>query len=484
MPKLRVKLGKGWKAVNIRKDVFLLGRSSDCDYVVASGFVSRHHCEIVKEGDQYAIRDFGSKLGTQVNGQPVDYRILNQGDLIELGSKFNAVFLDDHHMPHTGTLRYGDHPSETPPPRLVGKTEPAIGKVFILENQITRVGRDPANEISLDIDTISRFHAELVREDGGTVLIDKSSGNGTFRGNRRVHREVLRHGDTVRFDWVTFRFEDEWGLSASSGKGGSMMNGPRGVTGLLARSLMRSTGFVLPKKQGAARNDQWGVILIFGFFLILLALGFSAGAYFLAKKLTSKNAAPEQELAATVVEEGVSVPITPESEILSAGETEWMEAPANGPPQRKAPLPSPSNPDRDAKPSKPSETGPPSTRPNPVPAEEEPIQPPEPLDDFTVSQIQTERETLARGEDVRVEVDFVINLPDVVLSVERQLYFKNRPLFKAPIVSSAPWTPGRHRTWYSFRLPENARAGNYTMTLRLSSDNTQVEEEVHFLVEP
>ncbi|MDH3217516.1 MAG: GGDEF domain-containing protein [Candidatus Krumholzibacteria bacterium] len=68
-------------------------------------------------------------------------------------------------------------------------------------------GRDIHCDLALDLSTISRLHAELVRDDQGHWWVqDRKSTNGTFVNERRVKRERLSDGDQIRFGEVIFKF--------------------------------------------------------------------------------------------------------------------------------------------------------------------------------------------------------------------------------------------------------------------------------------
>jgi hypothetical protein len=65
----------------------LIGRSRDCDIVVASTDVSRRHAEITPTLGGWAIEDLGSTNGVRVNGRRLrGAEQLHAGDLIELGA--------------------------------------------------------------------------------------------------------------------------------------------------------------------------------------------------------------------------------------------------------------------------------------------------------------------------------------------------------------------------------------------------------------
>lgn len=63
----------------------VIGRSPDCDVVLASDSVSRQHVELVAHGSGWAVRDLGSRNGTGVNGTRVHgERGLVPGDVIQI----------------------------------------------------------------------------------------------------------------------------------------------------------------------------------------------------------------------------------------------------------------------------------------------------------------------------------------------------------------------------------------------------------------
>lgn len=90
---------------------------------------------------------------------------------------------------------------------LVLARGPDTGRRYLLGTEVTRIGRDPRNEIFLDDVTVSRRHAEVRRSGASFVLVDLGSVNGTYvRGERREEAR-LAHRDQVqvgRFRLVFF----------------------------------------------------------------------------------------------------------------------------------------------------------------------------------------------------------------------------------------------------------------------------------------
>ena len=67
---------------------FVIGRADDCSLRLDSKFVSRHHCELIIDEREKAVRvrDLGSQNGTFVNNGPVtDECRLKNGDKLVVG---------------------------------------------------------------------------------------------------------------------------------------------------------------------------------------------------------------------------------------------------------------------------------------------------------------------------------------------------------------------------------------------------------------
>lgn len=81
---------------------------------------------------------------------------------------------------------------------LVMQRGPAAGARFLLDADHTVAGRSPKADIFLDDVTVSRRHAEFVRELDDFVVRDVGSLNGTYVNRRRIESAVLQPGDEVQ----------------------------------------------------------------------------------------------------------------------------------------------------------------------------------------------------------------------------------------------------------------------------------------------
>src|SRR5687767_8130415 len=70
-------------------------------------------------------------------------------------------------------------------------------QIIPLEKKITRLGRQLDNDIVLNEEFVSRFHAEIRFEDGKYVLYDNESTSGTLVNSKKVERCVLNSGDLI-----------------------------------------------------------------------------------------------------------------------------------------------------------------------------------------------------------------------------------------------------------------------------------------------
>jgi pSer/pThr/pTyr-binding forkhead associated (FHA) protein len=81
---------------------------------------------------------------------------------------------------------------------LIVKRGPNSGARFLLDQNVTTVGRHPNADIFLDDVTVSRRHAEFIR-DGKTFSVrDLASLNGTYFDGKRIEEIQLEDGSEVQ----------------------------------------------------------------------------------------------------------------------------------------------------------------------------------------------------------------------------------------------------------------------------------------------
>lgn len=96
-------------------------------------------------------------------------------------------------------------------PKLVGTTGAFRGRQIIVPEGGLKLGRAPDNDIVIETDGTSRYHATLLYDNGTLWLRDNGSRNGVFVNDIRVvgHR-ALKVGDVVSIlgNQLEVRWED------------------------------------------------------------------------------------------------------------------------------------------------------------------------------------------------------------------------------------------------------------------------------------
>ncbi|MFH0799255.1 MAG: GGDEF domain-containing protein [Pseudomonadota bacterium] len=84
---------------------------------------------------------------------------------------------------------------------------PLIGKMYLLEQAETLIGRADDVDISISDSRISRHHLRIKLVKGDAIIEDMGSTNGTFVNGERVQQRVLKNGDKIHISSDTlFKF--------------------------------------------------------------------------------------------------------------------------------------------------------------------------------------------------------------------------------------------------------------------------------------
>ena len=89
---------------------------------------------------------------------------------------------------------------------LIVRSGPTAGARYLLDTDVTTVGRHPEADIFFDDVTVSRRHAEITRDGVTFELVDQRSLNGTYVNGERVDRAILRNGSEVRIGKFRLNF--------------------------------------------------------------------------------------------------------------------------------------------------------------------------------------------------------------------------------------------------------------------------------------
>lgn len=74
----------------------LIGRTSECNFIVNDNLVSKRHCIITNEDGKFFLEDIGSRNGTFLNSKPVKKKTaLFYGDKISIGETIMRFYLEE-----------------------------------------------------------------------------------------------------------------------------------------------------------------------------------------------------------------------------------------------------------------------------------------------------------------------------------------------------------------------------------------------------
>jgi len=168
----------------LTQPVYKIGRAPDNDLVINHPAVSGHHLNMEMVSGGYTITDLNSTNGTQLNGQqivPNTPQPIHIGDAIRIGDLTgNSVKLN----------------LESPTGESIRTL--SLGSLDLSTQTDMLIGRDPISYLPLNAPTVSYQHAMITKQNGGIVIRDLGSTNGTFVNGRRISHESLNSGDVIQ----------------------------------------------------------------------------------------------------------------------------------------------------------------------------------------------------------------------------------------------------------------------------------------------
>lgn len=176
-PVLRVATPEGTKDFPLTRDLIVIGRDPKSDIVINLPQVSARHAQLKRCDDGYEIVDLNSKNGLSDRGRRITTQRLTDGDVLQICSVV--------------TLTYQDV--------ALAEIAPLKQQLSLGGRDTLSIGRDPQNDTAIDHPSVSRFHAQISRQDGSFVIADLNSSNGTFVNGKRISsKRVLQPDDTIR----------------------------------------------------------------------------------------------------------------------------------------------------------------------------------------------------------------------------------------------------------------------------------------------
>lgn len=183
----------------ITKEVITAGRAASMDLVLAYPFVSAHHFELHRLGNDFTITDLESTNGTLLNNKPLSAATatpIHHNDIIRIGDNNIGVSVGLTFI----------NPAELAPPHEGFSVVAPV--VEMKAEKSTTIGRLAENDIRLDSPTVSRRHAMIRKQGQDYILEDLGSGNGTMVNDQLIKRVELHDGDLIRISNFLLLFDN------------------------------------------------------------------------------------------------------------------------------------------------------------------------------------------------------------------------------------------------------------------------------------
>jgi diguanylate cyclase (GGDEF)-like protein len=89
---------------------------------------------------------------------------------------------------------------------LIYPAGPDLGRKFAIDHDAVLIGRGSDCDITVDLDSVSRRHAQIERRGAAIMVSDLGSTNGTYVNEKQVQERALADGDHVKIGNAIFKF--------------------------------------------------------------------------------------------------------------------------------------------------------------------------------------------------------------------------------------------------------------------------------------
>lgn len=180
----------------LTKPVYEIGRLPENDIVINSPIVSRRHARLEKRGNGYELIPLPDVTNpVYVDGNPLNIPVrLSHGMKIRIGGANPGMLVSM---------------TVTDPVTAQAAITGSLVEVDFTNKDTIQIGRDASNDVTLDVPTVSRFHAVIQKVGQRYRLRDLKSANGTFVNNVEAEGEVwLNPNDEIRIGSYKFVLGD------------------------------------------------------------------------------------------------------------------------------------------------------------------------------------------------------------------------------------------------------------------------------------
>jgi eukaryotic-like serine/threonine-protein kinase len=172
----------------------VVGRALPADIVLdrPERYVSKQHCEILRQGERILVRDLGSTNGTFLGDMRLERDVFYEwppSSSIQLGP-FNLLLKEKETLPAAASLPQDPAAPASEITRIQAVPflvclEAVPSEMKLLEKPIT-IGRAPDCDMVVNFAQVSKYHCRVQRQGDRIELVDLNSTNGTYLGSKRL----------------------------------------------------------------------------------------------------------------------------------------------------------------------------------------------------------------------------------------------------------------------------------------------------------
>lgn len=230
--------GRWIKSLALGERTYLIGRDPACDLVLKDTLVSRRHCQLMWQGNEYHLKDLDTGNGTLVNGVREFSKVLRVASTLQVGQEMMLFdpeaaageTPDDDELPAWALSMVDDDEQSLPATAHLAPTElhrmqakvrarqrPHLvvrgdhgGAIDIhpLDTKVSPIGFGPVR-ISLGPSAKGKEQvlAEVTRQDDGTCRIKAKGLFGKFEHDGKNKKDViLRSGGQVLIAGISLEY--------------------------------------------------------------------------------------------------------------------------------------------------------------------------------------------------------------------------------------------------------------------------------------
>ncbi|RME04620.1 MAG: FHA domain-containing protein [Planctomycetota bacterium] len=201
MAYLRLKITRNLEKVFNLDDGITIGRAPTNQIQLLNAAVSRIHARVIKEGQKYRILDAGSRSGIKINKVKVEDKILENGDILQIGQMV-LIYEEDDFLGEQEYINISQTPLTPAQIAELGKRD-KVALVFNTSHefveQAVQIGESIVDRTSFD----ESAKMQLV------MGFREAIGNAERHGNKYDFNKLIRVVYENSPDKLTLSVEDE-----------------------------------------------------------------------------------------------------------------------------------------------------------------------------------------------------------------------------------------------------------------------------------